>query len=222
MRDQKLFKTFTSASVVLLVSTLAVVEKAEAWSWYGFSALCVEGEAKGPEGSVIEFELKDVIVRTQCFNTNTLKLDQSGVGNAGDIFFSTRPEADPDKEKGVVSFGECISIAQFGDHNEEFIDRGTHEHICQPDNNKNKEEVLHAEYILEFVVEWWWKKEDKNGRERIIEQGTDTCVYPEDAFITLAPGESTGEKVNNYPVDITVPKHDEQFNCIEEVFKKVR
>ena len=209
MKNRKLLTGISLAIAVLIFSTFMGVNKAGAWGWYGFSGLCYEGQTRGPEGSVIKFTLKNVVVYTQCYNINGEQLGQPGVGNLGLWEWTANPEADPTKNKGWVSIAGCQPLTLFDEHcvKDELNPLCEHIHTCHPLDNKNKIEQPGSAWIAEFVADWVWYKTEEGAlaedEKDIIDTGRDTCTWTG----VLDP-------------DTGVPEHDAPFDCIEEVCGK--
>ena len=197
MRYRKFLTSGILTGAICLLTVLALTtEKAEAWSWYGYSELCVYNMLRGPEGETVTFTLENVIVYTQCFNINGGNLGQPGVGNLGfEELVLTTEEAGPGKLKGIVSVEVCIYLEIFDNHYLE-----GHIHTCWPLNNVYKIEQLGSAWIAEFEVSWVWQ--DKNGR--VINEGTDTCFWP------------GGFDEDGMPQDCVA------FDCVEESVKKIK
>jgi hypothetical protein len=191
MNGRRLMKIFTG--IICLFSLFVLPYCAGAWTWKGFSGLCVSGELRGKEGETIEFRLYDVTLYTQCYNINTDQGSQPGIGNAGSLTLTTETEGNPSKVTGIVSVSGCIYLDIFDDH-----DHPDHIHTCQPLDNKNKIELLGSAWISDFVADWVWY--DAKGKE--INRGTDTCVWP-------------GEIVDGYP------EHGVEFECTSTSEKKI-
>jgi len=193
--------------VIWFFSLGGQLNDAGAWTWKGFSGLYIDDTVRGPEGDTITFTLHDVQVYTQCYNVNTDNESQPGIGNSGDIVLVLDTSTEPTKTKGVVSVNGFIDLAIFDDHDYEYCytDSETgeevcieHIHTCVPYDNPNKIEVEGTAWVLSFVADWIWK--DSNGK--IVNQGTDTCVW-------------TGDIIDGYP------EHDKPFECTSTSDKKI-
>ena len=184
MKFYKLSTSAVLASAICLISVFGLAGNAQAWSWYGFSSLCVENQYKGKNGEVIIFELEDAVVNTQCYNINTDNFDQPGSGNAGADLDPLAVESALTKIKGVVSINGCIDLRVYDHHDGGFCavgadgvqgdgtdsaqtvpdDTGScssddipvfeHFHTCNPYNNINKEELPNTAWIGSFKANW--------------------------------------------------------------------
>jgi hypothetical protein len=163
MRHQRLL-----AIVFCLVCVFGLAPNAGAWTWSGFSGLCVKDTLRGAEGETIEFTLQNVTVYTQCYNIQGGVEGQPGIGNLGLLTLSLDTEPSPDKVKGVVTVAGCISLRIFDEH-----DHPDHIHTCYPLDNKNKIEQEGSAWIADFVADWTWY-DDKG---KLINWGTDECYW---------------------------------------------
>jgi hypothetical protein len=198
MNYKKLLNTAVLASIICMIGVSGIVQKAEAWSWKGFSALTVEDKFRGPEG-IIVFTLREATVYTQCFNVNTDNLAQPGVGNGGDAGIVRSFDTEPTKAKGVVSFKGDIELSIFDVHH----NNPDHFHTCHPYENVNKVEIEGTAWIAEFVADWVLYDDNM----KVKNSGTDTCTWNGEIII-----DEEG---------IPRPEHNAPFTCEEVSTKKI-
>lgn len=199
MKNRKLLTSAILTGAICLLTVLAfTTEKAEAWSWYGFSDLCFDGEIKSPAGDVIcTVTLESVTIKTACDNINS---DDSspecheGEAHAANFVETIYPTGEGTKEKKSAFVEGCFDLSLFDDH------LGTpHIHTC-PTGSVNMWELPGSAYVQEFVATWECFSVKTGNR---IEVGRDTCTWQ---------GEVDPETC--------MPSHGEVFECVEEVFGK--
>ena len=196
MKYRKLLTSAILVSAICLITVLVLTtEKAEAWSWTGFSELCVDDAYRGRAGVTIDFTITDATIIAQCYNTNTDNDFQPGIGNGGTAELTTTTFADPSKKKGIVSVYGCVDMSRWDDHT--LHTDHPEDHICFPYDNKNKEELLGTAYFQSFKATWYMYNEDGD----VINEGIDICVWD-------------GELINGYPT------HD-AFTCTSTSDKKI-
>lgn len=186
-----------TSSLIILISGLGLVGKAEALLWKGFSELCFEGEWKG--GSVKEglftATLSQAEIMVNCYNTQAGESCQPGGGNAGDITVTEPASADPTKAKGTITTSGCIDLAKFDTHS-----APDHVHMCSPVNNINKVEHEGTARILKIKVNWELTKNDGQIQRRGIQE----CYWP-----------------GYFDSTSCTPEHDVIFDCpIDEEYRK--
>jgi hypothetical protein len=190
-------------SAVCLIMVFGLAQTVSAWWPYGYSELCFYGSARGPEGSVIVFTLKNADVYAKCCQKTGPgeipdfdKCDQPGIGNLAGATVEANPEGDPTKGKGVVTIPlgtVCIPYSQFDQHWEgDYTDPNNpiledtngdgvigikpgHVHICHPTDNVNKFEKSHTAVSFDVEFDWTWYKNEEQTKK--INWGNKKCKW---------------------------------------------
>jgi hypothetical protein len=150
------YRKLLTGAMICLSSTVGLVGKAEAVSWWGFSSLNFHADFTGggkTENNRFKVEFVDAEVRAACINTqsNTSVGWQPGVGNLGGTQIQLPVVEDP-SGNGHVTVKGAVSLSIYDDH-----DADGHIHICNS-SDPNKEEVIDSAYVPQITVYWKYVK----------------------------------------------------------------